>query len=315
MAELFSKNRFLEIFHNQGGGFQLILGASLLSVVPFLVEFSHLDAFANGFYRMIIGGGVLLGMTIFRKESLPEPYICLFCIVAGLAIALDTLLWNQSVIYIGSGIASVLSNLEVVFMIIMGAVFFKERLSLKFFLLFAVIMLGVYLLALPHLEGMHLHSKIGVYLAIVASFVYSVYLLILKYITNRSKNLIVSPMSILAVICLAAAGFLASFMIFIPETSFRLVESQSIVCVVLNGLLGQVIAWILITKALKKLSFSTSGLLMLAQPALCFVFDCMFLGRNTRVLQILGCTVALLAIYGVMRLEKKEEIYSEEGVK
>ena len=109
---------------------------------------------------------------------------------------------------------------------------------------------------------------------------------------------------------LAAAGFLAALMIFVPETSFRLVESQSIICVVLNGLLGQVVAWIFITKGLKNLSLSISGLLMLSQPALCFVFDCMFLGRNTKILQILGCIVALFAIYGAMRLGKEEEIIS-----
>ena len=58
---------------------------------------------------------------------------------------------------------------------------------------------------------------------------------------------------------------------------------------------------------------SGPGLFMIAEPSVYFIFDCMFLGRNTKVLQILGCIVALLAIYGAIRLERKRKTGSRGG--
>lgn len=312
MEELYSNQSSHGLSIKWGAAYQLLLGAALLSVVPFLVEFSHGDAFANGFYRMAIGGVILLCIALYRKEPMPDFRTALLSSVAALAISLDTLLWNQSVLYIGSGMASVLANLEVVFMILIGAIFFKERLKARFFLLLMVLLVGVYLLALPQLSGLQADSRLGILFAVTASFVYSIYLLLLKVVSDQGNRPAVSAVSLLSVICLLSAAFLGIFMVFLPGTSFKLVDFQSVACVTLNGVLGQVIAWLLITKALKNISLSLSGLLMLAQPALCFIFDCMFLGRNTKILQIIGCIIVLIAIYGTLNLEKDKEMASKE---
>lgn len=284
---------------------RVILGSALISFVPFLVEFSDLSAFANGFYRMAIGGLVLLLIALFRKENWPNLRMTGLCFLAAVTIALDTVVWNQSVLYIGSGLATVLANLEVVFMVLIGTLFFAEKLQPLFFAICAVIMLGVYLLISPYFSEMHTYRGVGIALAIGASFVYSIYFFLLKLVANQNQEGKVSTISILAMICLFAALILALLIVCVPSATFAIPNSKSLYCVLLNGLLGQVVGWLLITNGLKNLSFSLSGLIMLTQPALTFLFDCLFLKRNTELLQIIGCVVLLAAVYSTTYLDKK----------
>ena len=55
--------------------------------------------------------------------------------------------------------------------------------------------------------------------------------------------------------------------------------------------------WILITNALPKIRASLSGLILLLQPALAFVWDVLFFQRPTTPVNWLGVLVALVAIY------------------
>lgn len=290
-----------------GSAVQVVLGSALISFSPFFVEFSGIDAFANGFYRMMIGGIVFLLITLFRRNKLPGINLIGTCLLAALAIGLDTALWNQSVLYIGAGLSTVLANLEVVFMVFLGIIFFKEKLHPLFIAILAIVGLGVFFLIHPFLFEEHVSSSLGISLAITASFVYSIYLLLLKMIGNKNGDDPVPTTSLLAVICLSAAFFLWVLMQFVPSSSLALKTPQSIICVVLNGLIGQVAGWLLITNGLKNVSLSLSGLLMLTQPALTFIFDCTFLGRNTQGLQLMGCAIFLIGVYITTLMEKTGE--------
>ncbi len=101
----------------------LSAGCTLISLSPFFVEFSGLDATANSFYRMAIGGIVLFAIALLRGEKLLKANLLLPCFIAASVIALDMVAWNKSVLYIGSGLATVLANLEIVFLVLIGVFF------------------------------------------------------------------------------------------------------------------------------------------------------------------------------------------------
>src|SRR5947207_2651245 len=125
MAELLVKNiKSIEGTSSKSKAIvRLVIGSMFLTCIPFFVEFSGVDALTNGFYRMVVGGTILLSIACFRKENLPSLRTFWLSFFAALAIAIDSVLWNQSVLYVGSGLATVLSGLEVVFMMFMGAIF------------------------------------------------------------------------------------------------------------------------------------------------------------------------------------------------
>jgi drug/metabolite transporter (DMT)-like permease len=64
-----------------------------------------------------------------------------------------------------------------------------------------------------------------------------------------------------------------------------------------GGIILLVIGWVLITKGLPKIKSSLTGLLLLLQPALAFVWDMLFFDRKTSIVGGIGAVFTLAAIY------------------
>ena len=60
---------------------------------------------------------------------------------------------------------------------------------------------------------------------------------------------------------------------------------------------SQSVGWILISNALPQIRASLSGLILLMQPALAFVWDVLFFQRPTSLVNWMGVLIALAAIY------------------
>lgn len=286
----------------------LAIGTSLIAIGPFFVEFSGLAAIESSFYRVLIGGIAFLIIGLIRNEKLPNFRFAWLYMAAAIMIAIDLFLCNQSILYIGSGLATVLSNLEVIFLLMIGALFFKEKINRSFPITCLCICAGIYFLIQPNLSEMHKNLIVGVSCALFASFVFSLYLLILKSISNYTPN--TSTATNLGVICFFATIIIGIVIAYTPQATFALPVSWSgIMCVVMYGLISQVAGWWLISEGLKQLNLSTSGVLFLLQPTITYLGDCIFLGRNTGTLQILGCFILLTMVYiSIVNEEKRKSI-------
>lgn len=282
-------------------------GNIFISIGPFFVEFSGLDAVGNTFYRMFIGGIAFLLIAAFRKEPLPNKRFLWVYGLAAIAIVVDLLLYNQSILYIGSGLSTVLSNLEVVFLILIGAAVYKEKLGQTFVITSFLIIAGVLLLIEPYLHMMHTHIFLGIAFALFASFTFSIYLLLLRIIEKKTPE--TSSASNLGIICMLGTIILGILIAYLPEASFSLPKNWSgIFCVLIYSFISQVCGWWLVSKGIGKLNLATSGVLFLLQPALTFLCDCLIFGRNTGVFQIVGCLVLLASIYKTMSDEERRKV-------
>jgi drug/metabolite transporter (DMT)-like permease len=74
-------------------------------------------------------------------------------------------------------------------------------------------------------------------------------------------------------------------------------DRQSLLSLLTLGIFSQGVGWILISNALPRLRVSLSGLILLLQPALAFVWDVSFFDRPTSVVNWIGVAVVLVAIY------------------
>jgi drug/metabolite transporter (DMT)-like permease len=82
-----------------------------------------------------------------------------------------------------------------------------------------------------------------------------------------------------------------------PGLATILPNMQSSLAVGALGIFSQSFGWILITNALPHIRTSLSGLILLLQPALAFVWDVLFFQRQTRLLNWFGVVIVLVAIY------------------
>jgi drug/metabolite transporter (DMT)-like permease len=72
---------------------------------------------------------------------------------------------------------------------------------------------------------------------------------------------------------------------------------QSLVALAALGLFSHSLGWVVITNALPHIRASLSGLILLLQPALAFVWDVLFFQRPTSTVNWLGVLVVLAAVY------------------
>jgi drug/metabolite transporter (DMT)-like permease len=94
----------------------------------------------------------------------------------------------------------------------------------------------------------------------------------------------------------ASAALLAIGMALHGE-SFVIPDRRSLLSLLVLGIFSQGVGWILISNALPRLRVSLSGLILLLQPALAFVWDVTFFGRPTNAANWIGVTIVLVAIY------------------
>ena len=284
----------------------IIAGTILIAIGPFFVEFSGLDAVTSSFYRMLIGAVAFLLIGRFQNKKLPSKQFCWLYVSAGLMTTVDLFCCNQSILYIGSGLSTVLSNLEVLFLLLIGATVFKEKLDRTFPLTCLLIVAGIGLLIKPYYHQMGPNFLPGIGFAIVASFIFSIYLLLLKMISRKNPE--TSTVVNLGVICAIGATILATVMAFLPNSSFSLPSNlNAVVCVIIYSLMSQVCGWWLISQGMITINLSTSGVLFLVQPALTFAGDCLFLGRNCEVYQITGCLILLATVYKTIQAEERKK--------
>ena len=78
---------------------------------------------------------------------------------------------------------------------------------------------------------------------------------------------------------------------------FQIPDLQSFLSLAALGLFSHSLGWILIASALPKIRTSFSGLILLLEPALAFVWDVLFFQRPTSLVNWVGVLITLVAIY------------------
>ncbi|MFC1533765.1 DMT family transporter, partial [Thermodesulfobacteriota bacterium] len=136
--------------------------------------------------------------------------------------------------------------------------------------------------------------KLGVLFGLLAALVYSCYLITLRMLQSRRHQ--ISPLSIIAMISLCTTVLLAVQMGFEGE-SFVIPDNKSWISLISYGFIGQVLGWVLISRGIAKVDASRVGLVLLLQPSLSFVWDIIFFHRPAGMIEILGCILAITAIY------------------
>ena len=123
----------------------LLLGTLFLSGTPLWVKAANMDPATQAFLRVFLGFLILLpfGLNeIRKKQGLPRKGIML-AVASGLFLGVDFTAWNYSIFLIGSGVAAILLNLQVVIVPMLTAVIDKFRLPRSFAIILPIMIVGV----------------------------------------------------------------------------------------------------------------------------------------------------------------------------
>jgi drug/metabolite transporter (DMT)-like permease len=284
------------------------LGAATISSSAVLVALSGASAVSTAFYRAALALPVLITLAVIEQRRYGARPLAqrLRAGVAGLFLAVDLILWAHAIADVGAGVATVLGNLQVLFVAGIAWAIWHERPSRAVALALPVVMVGVVLVSgLIGTPSAGQHPLAGICYGVGTSMAYAGYLLTLRRSSATSRH-VAGPVAD------ATAGTA------IAALAFGLVFGglglhplwPAIGWLALLAILSQTAGWLLIASSLPRLPAAISSLMLLLQPAASLALAAAVLGPAPTLLQILGafltCGGALAASLSTTRATAKD---------
>jgi drug/metabolite transporter (DMT)-like permease len=272
-----------------------LAGACTISFSAVWVKLATVAPTVSAFYRVFFGFLFLLIACVLRGDLRPISGRHLgLAILCGLFFALDLFSWHASIQYVGPGLATMLANFQVFVLTAVGLLVHGERIHPRFLLALPIAILGLCLIVGVHWQQLSAEYRTGIGFGLMTAVCYSGFLLILRTLQAEAREF--SFFFNLMLISAASAFFLGLSMA-LGGDSFAIPDQRSWIALLSLGLFSQTIGWVLIANALPQMRASLTGLVLLFQPALSFVWDVVLFGRPTTMINWIGVVITLIAIY------------------
>lgn len=297
----FRKPRWISFLNAlQGGGddfagMRMVLGAVMISFSGVWVKISHVTPTASAFYRVFFGGLFLfIAASLKRDEKWFGHRHLLPALLCGLFFSFDLICYHTSIRYVGPGLGTILPNFQVFILAAVGVLFLGERTRLGALFSMPAAIIGLFMIVGFDWQGLDEVYRYGIYAGLAAALFYSAFLLTLRKLQSDQGGK--SVYNALMLVSLITACLLGSEILRAGDT-FQIPDLQSFWALAALGFFSQAVGWILIASALPYVRAALSGLILLLQPALAFVWDVLFFHRSTSLSNWIGVGIVLAAIY------------------
>lgn len=218
--------------------------------------------------------------------------------VAGLFLAVDLVLWNHAIADVGAGVATVLGNLQILFVAAFAWLVLHERPHRRLLVMLPVVLTGVVLVSgmLGSGRAAGLHPAAGIGFGVATSAAYACFLLILRTAGGRSQHIAgqladaTAGATVGAVVIGLAMGGLQFDL---PWADLRWLLALA--------LLSQSAGWLLITASLPRLPAAVSSLVLLLQPAAALLLADVVLAERPSLVQVAGAVLVCLGVLASTR--------------
>lgn len=272
-------------------------GVVLISLSAVFVRLAGVEPARSAFLRGLYALPAFALMVWWgsRRSGRPLRHAVLpLAVVAGAFLGADLLAWHVSIGIIGAGLATVMPNLQVVFVGLAGVLLFRERPHPAFWVGVPVVLAGIGLLAAT---GAPLEPggsvPLGVALGVLTGAFYAVYLVLLR--VARLRNPRVTSIESMAAATLgatlvtgAAAGLEG---VAGPAGSLR--ADGWLLALALGN---QVAAWVLLASSIHRLPAALTSVALLLQPVLALVWGALLLDEPIGPVQVAGSAVVLIGV-------------------
>jgi drug/metabolite transporter (DMT)-like permease len=266
------------------------IGALCISSSGVLVELARSGAATTAFFRCALALPLLVPLALREQRRLGArgARARLTAVLAGLFFAVDLVLWTHAINEVGAGIATVLGNLQVVFVAAAAWVLFSERTSRRFALALPVVFLGVVLVSglagKPSFGG---NPVAGIVFGVGTSLAYAAFLLVLR--GSAATPHVAGPL-----LDATATSAFASLVLGAIFGSLTLTPPWAALgWLLLLAVTSQTIGWMFITSSLPRLPRAISSLMLLLQPVAALGLAAAVLGERPTWVQLFGAALIL----------------------
>lgn len=268
----------------------LATGIVFISIFPVLIKMSLTPPIVSAFYRMAIALFVLLPYVLLSgKLKKYSPRLTLLSLICGVTFGLDVGVWNVAIQGSTATQATLLTNLSPIWVGIGAYFFLKDKPTRNFWIGAAIAIFGMVLLVgIKTFLDLDFNAAFG--FAILSGLLYAVYMLLSKKILNE-----VDVWNFMTLTLVASTITLALLGIFTGE-SFGGYSQLGWITLIIQGLVCQLAAWLLISYATKHMRATRVSVSLLGQGILAAIFASIFIQEAISLQMVIGGVILLFGI-------------------
>ncbi|MFE7311856.1 DMT family transporter [Streptomyces sp. NPDC057555] len=274
-----------------------LAGSACISASAVMMKLSGTNAGTAAFLRCALALFLLVPLAwreVRRVGARPLRYRAMD-IGAGVLLGIDMVFWAASVLTVGAAVSTVLLNIQVVVFPLLARLVSGTPLTRRFVLLAPLMLAGV-ALASGAIGNPQPGSDpvAGVTFGVVAGVAYAGYLFLMRLGGGRAHT--ATPVCTSTAAAAATAALLGGLWTGIDLNPGWPAWGWLITL----ALVGQVLAWLLITAALPKLAPNVGAALLLSQPVMAFAFG-IAIGERPTMTQAAGCALVIATVWYASR--------------
>lgn len=271
-----------------------LLGALAIAWSSTFVKLSHASPSTAAIFRCAYAVPILLVLALAedRRYGARSWHDRRAAVAAGVFMAVDLVFWHHSIDDVGAGLATVLANIQVVFVPLVAWLVLSERPSRRLLVALPVTLIGVLMISGVLERGAYgADPRAGTAYGVAAGIAYIGVLLFLR----RAGVDLRRPAGPLFDMTLTAAVVAVGIGAVWGDARLRPVFPGAGWLIAL-AITSQVMGWLLITISLPRLPAALTSLLLMIQPIGSMILGALIFAESPSSLQLLGVLVVLGAV-------------------
>lgn len=268
----------------------LFVGILCISIFPVIIRMNLTSGLTSAFYRMAIATAVILPVAIFKNKLKLQNYKILLPIaVCGILFASDIAVWNISIQNSSATQATLLTNLSPIWVGIFSFIFLSFRPRKSFWLGTVIALIGmIVFVGIDTILELKLNAAF--FLGILSGLLYAVYILVSKNVLAKLEIITFITYSLIF-----STVFLFFINLIFGEAFFGF-SNGAWISLLVQGIICQLIAWLLISYSIQNMRATRVSLSLLSQAIFATVLAAIFVNEKINPVQIFGSLIILSGI-------------------
>jgi drug/metabolite transporter (DMT)-like permease len=273
--------------------FAATIGVVCISFSAILVRAANVSPSTAAVFRALFALPLLFAMWLFVKSRDNRSTATrLVALTAGLLLSVDLTVWHHSIEYIGAGLATVLANVQVVFVGLAAWVIWRERPARSTVWVIPTMAVGLVLVSgVGQSDAYGSNPVLGVVLGASTGLTYAAFLLVFRIATRREEAPAVGSL-----LDATVGTALGAFVLGELFGSVSMPTGPALGWLVLLAIVSQSVGWLLIATALPKVPALETSVLLLIQPIAAMVWGRLFFSETVSLAQGIGVVLLIAGI-------------------
>lgn len=268
----------------------LFIGILCISIFPIIVKLNLTPSLISAFYRMAIAAVFVLPYALFTKKlKRYDTKTMLSMVACGIIFGSDLAVWNYAIQESTATQATLLTNLAPVWVGIGSYLFLQTKPTAAFWIGTVFALTGMIILV-----GMdvfiNLSFDLPFAMGVLSGILYACYIIISKKVLQKAS--VISFMSYSLFVSTLFLGIVNLFY----NSAFTGYSSLGWFTLLIQGVVCQLIAWLLISYATQNMRATRVSLSLLSQALIAALLAWLFLGEEITSQKLIGGGVILLGI-------------------